>query len=89
VECPAREHGHRAAPRTAVHGCRLAPGSVHDGADVVHLELEKRRFGTAVGQPIPSHVEQDQTRERRRAIEVASPSRLSHITSMFEKMPVV
>ncbi len=68
-----QHHRRRACP--AEDGCGLRAGRIHDRTDVVHLQLDDRRLGTAVGEPDPAHVEQDQPRERRQPVEVPRPCR--------------
>ena len=66
------EHRERSALRLAHDRGTLAPDRVHDGADVVHALLERRRARDAVGHPEPALVEPDQTCELREALAPAA-----------------
>lgn len=67
------QHRHGGGAGSTEHDRALGIGSVHHGADIVALQLEHRRLRTAVREPDPAHVEQDQARERRQAFEEAGP----------------
>jgi hypothetical protein len=65
------EHAHRPALRVAEERSRLASGSVHDRADVVHPRLEVGEADVAVGEPGAALVEADEPREGREPVEDA------------------
>jgi hypothetical protein len=62
VRCCEQQH-HRGRACPAEDRRRFRAGGIHDGPNVVHLQLDDRRYGTSIGEPDPAHVEQDEPRE--------------------------
>jgi hypothetical protein len=76
--CRREEDRHRSALGHAEHDRALGAGGVHDGAGVVHPNLERRQaiLGHPVGQPDASLVEDQQSAERGEASKEAGEPRL-------------
>ena len=69
------EDAHRRAFRDADDGGALGSDGVHDRADVVHPNLERRVGGHGVGHACPALVENDQSGKRGDALEEGAQER--------------
>jgi hypothetical protein len=67
------EDAHRDSFGRPQQGGPLGAGGIHDGPNVVHALLERRRLRHRIRQPGPAPVEGDHSRELREALEHARP----------------